>query len=125
MSAHETNLLIQTSGDVTLVSFLDISILSHSQIRSLGDELLMIAAQKHVKNLLLDFHDVRYLSSEMLGTLVAVYKRIFTRRGRLRLCSMEADLLQLLDTLGLDRVFEIYPDQESALASFGTTRGRA
>jgi anti-sigma B factor antagonist len=58
-----------------------------------------------------------YLDSSGLGETVACLKRVSSRKGTIKLVLTEKPLAMFVLT-GLDRVFEIFEDEEEALASF-------
>jgi anti-sigma B factor antagonist len=70
------------------------------------------------RRLLLDLSNVRFLSSNALGILVSLKKKVDAAGGRLRLCGLEPDLLELLRITNLDRIFEMYESREEALKDF-------
>jgi len=70
------------------------------------------------QRLLLDLSNVRFLSSNALGILVSLKKKIDAAGGRLRLCCLEPDLLELLRVTMLDRIFEVFDSRQDALRGF-------
>ena len=68
------------------------------------------------KRLVLDLSDVVMIDSSGLSMLIAV--RASTEGARLVLAGLSPKIEELLLMTNLDRVFDIYPDAESAIASF-------
>lgn len=64
--------------------------------------------------LIVDFAGTTFLDSSGLGALTGVLKRI-GHRGDLVVCGLSADLQQMFRICRMDRVFSIYPDEQSAL----------
>ena len=119
--AARANLLIQTIRDVTVVNFGDTSILDSLQIQQLGDELYNLVDTLYRQRLILDFSKVRFLSSSALGVLVTLQKKSAAIKGKLLLCGLRKELLDVFKITRLDRLFEIFDDEAGALSSFGIT----
>jgi anti-sigma B factor antagonist len=66
-------------------------------------------------DLVVDLSDVTFLDSTGLGVLVGRLKIARTRGGSLRLVGTAERVLRVFAITGLDKVFEIYPDLETAL----------
>lgn len=70
-------------------------------------------------DLVVDLTDVTFLDSTGLGVLVGRLKRVRTLGGSLRLVGSEERVLKVFAITGLDKVFEIHADLDSALAATG------
>lgn len=68
-------------------------------------------------DLVVDLSDVTFLDSTGLGVLVGRLKFARTRGGSLRLVGTAERVLRVFAITGLDKVFEIHPDLESAFAA--------
>lgn len=60
---------------------------------------------------------VPYLNSTGIGILVAAHSDYVRRGGKLSLCSLRDSVDNVLVITKLTEVFEVYPNQEEALAS--------
>lgn len=69
------------------------------------------------KNIVLDMSEVEFLSSAGLRTLVTARKAV-QPLGAIRLAAISDRVRQTLDIAGLDVLFEVYPDRESAVGDF-------
>lgn len=111
-------LLTEKYKDVVVAYFQESSILDDRNIQALADELFDIV-DRHTKiDLLLNFEAVEYLSSAVLGKLIALHKKVATEKGRLKLCAIKANILEVFKVTRLDKVLEIHPTQEAAMAAF-------
>jgi anti-sigma B factor antagonist len=70
-------------------------------------------------DLVVDLTEVSFLDSTGLGVLVGRLKLTRTRGGSLRLVGKDERVLKVFSITGLDKVFEIHPDLDSALAAAG------
>lgn len=76
-------------------------------------------------DLVVDLSQVRFLDSTGLGVLVGRLKLTRSRGGSLRLVAIEEKVLKVFGITGLDKVFEIYPTLEEALATSAADREAA
>lgn len=68
--------------------------------------------------ILLNLAQVNYVDSAGLGELVGCYTAMLNRRGSIKLCSMQSRLKELMQMTRLYTLFEVYPDEKSAIDSF-------
>ncbi len=66
--------------------------------------------------LILDLSRVTFIDSTGLGALVGVLKRIGSR-GDIAVCALQPAVQQMFKLTRMDRVFRIFPDADTALAS--------
>ena len=86
----------------------------------LGDRLKALVAGGEA-NLILDFKHVQYISSSMIGTLVAARTAALGAGGKMALAGLNDRLAQLLKITRLDKMFDVYPDARAALEAVGAT----
>ncbi len=109
---------IENVDGVTVVSFSDTKIVTEDQIQEVGDELYALVEDANKKKILLNFGNVQYCSSTVLGKLVTLKRRVDAVKGKLKLCCIHPDLLVPFKLTGLDRVFEIHGEEQAALNKF-------
>ena len=68
--------------------------------------------------IILDLNDVDFIDSAGLGELVRSHAAVRSRGGQLKLVNPSASVWDLLKITKLDQVFDIPPDEATALASF-------
>ena len=68
--------------------------------------------------IVLDLSDVDFIDSAGLGELVRSHAAVRSRGGQLKLVNPSANVCDLLKITKLDQVFDIPPDEATALASF-------
>jgi anti-anti-sigma factor len=99
----------------TILRFEDAEILfEESAVRAVSEQLHRLVEEGHTR-LLLNFGGVRYLSSDVLGILAAVHKKIEPARGRIQLCGLDPLLRDMLRITHLDRVLDVCTDEAEAL----------
>lgn len=118
MPTKESRLQVQRERDVTRIGFLDRNILEEANIQQIGDEIGQIIDQSVNPKILIDFKNVEHLSSAALGTLITINNKVRTKSGQLRLSSIDSQIYEVFVITKLNKLFQIHPDAESALASF-------
>ncbi|HET7475045.1 MAG TPA: STAS domain-containing protein [Dermatophilaceae bacterium] len=68
-------------------------------------------------NLLVDLEGVSFMDSTGLGVLVGRLKLVRAQNGTLRLVCSSERILKVFAITGLDKVFQIYPSVELAVAA--------
>lgn len=116
--ASRRHLRLETIDGVTVVSFVDTKIVTDENIQEVGDQLYSLVEDEGHKQLLLNFGNVQYLSSAALGKLINLKKKVGAVKGKLKLCCIHPDLLEVFRITRLDQVFEIYPEEQVALDKF-------
>jgi anti-anti-sigma factor len=69
---------------------------------------------------IINLNRVAYLNSTGIGVLVAAHSDYEGRGGKLRLCGLRDSVENVLVITKLSQVFEVYPNQEEALASMAS-----
>ena len=68
------------------------------------------------RRIILDFEKVQYLSSQAIGIVMAMRKKLAAlKHSKLILCSVNATLQQLLKITGLDKLLVVKPTQKEAV----------
>ncbi|KPJ56033.1 MAG: hypothetical protein AMS16_03120 [Planctomycetes bacterium DG_58] len=107
----------QKSG-VHVVHFLDRKILDESNIVELSDELFDLVEKNRGIKMCLNFGNVQYLSSTVLGKLITLNTRINEDKGRLVLCAIRPQILEVFKITKLTKLFDIVDDEATALSHF-------
>lgn len=110
---------IDYSPNATIVTLMDEKILEQEVIQSLEDSIMPLVSFASGINLLIDFSQVEFLSSSVLGLLIRISKRVYEFDGSMRLCGINPKIAQIFKITRLDEVFAIFDDCESAVQSFG------
>jgi len=115
MAAIKPRISVKYAGSATVVSFTDERILEEKDINELQESLMSVIESASCKiSLILDFGNVRFLSSAVLGLLIRVSKRIYEQEGQLRLCNINPKIYEIFKITRLTKIFDIHTDVESA-----------
>jgi anti-sigma B factor antagonist len=69
--------------------------------------------------LVCNFESVNLIDYAGLSVLTIAYKNVINHKGGIKFINVAAHLTKVLSLVCMDKVFEIYQDEESALKSFG------
>ncbi len=114
MTTIQPNIGVEYAENATIVSFTDEKILEEKDINSLQESIMSVIEQAERINLILDFSNVKFLSSAVLGLLIRISKRIYEHNGQLRLCNIDSKIYEIFKITRLTKTFDIYKDVKSA-----------
>jgi anti-sigma B factor antagonist len=103
----------ESRDGVTVVRFVDIQIGPDAK-----DSLYGLADGGGHERLLIDLSNIEGLSTQALGMLMMLQKKVRTAGGRMKLCGLNPEMRQLFRMTKADQVFEIHPTEEEALRAF-------
>ncbi len=106
---------IEYQDEATIVEFTDDKILEEKDIRDLDKALSAIIGQATGINMILDFSNVKFLSSAVLGMLIRLSKRIYENEGQLALCGINPKIYEIFKITRLNKVFDIYKNIDAAI----------
>ncbi len=69
-------------------------------------------------NIILNFENVDLVDYNGLSILAVAYKNVINHKGKLKLLNVPLSVVEMLKVVKLDSVFELYPDEVSAVKSF-------
>ena len=113
-----SDLMSQTNGDVLVVYFTESRILNEATIQQIGDDLEKMADRAEWGKLLLNFSEVRFMSSAMLGKLIKLNKKCKNDSIHLKLCGISKDIMKVFKLMRLNKVLDIYTDETRAMVAF-------
>ncbi len=102
-----------------VIRFGEHRILDEASVKKFGDELFQVADRGDCKNVLLNFTGVDGLSSAMLGVMLMLRKKIDAKQGKLKLCLVGPEIMEIFHATKLGKIFEILGTEQQALHAFG------
>ena len=118
MSTGQRRLDIEEVGGVTVAKFVDKKILDETNIQNIGNQLFALVDEDGRKKIVLDFSIVEYLSSAALGKLITLHRKLQAVQGKLVLCKIAKDILDVFKITKLDKILSITVDEQAGLQSF-------
>ena len=107
MSPH---FVINTVEKYTIIEFRIVSLMDSLVIEEIGSQLYPLVDEQDKRHIILDFEKVQYLSSQAIGLVLNMHKKLSTlKRSKLILCGVGPKLMELMKITRLDRVLTIKP----------------
>ncbi len=109
-------LTIQPIKKFTVVEFRTPSLMDPLELQAIGDALYHLIDAQDKRLIILDFSKVEFLSSQAIGILLTMNKKLAALpNSKLILCGVGARLAELLRITRLDKLLTIKPSQKEAI----------
>ncbi len=115
MQEIDPRISVQYEAEAIIITFTDEKILEEADVRAIEQSLLSVIEQGEKLNLVLNFGNVKFLSSAVLGLLIKLSRRIYERDGRLALCGINPKIYEIFKITRLTKVFDICTDVDTAI----------
>jgi len=113
------NFTVHPFEKYSVVEFRTPSLMDPLMLEDIGKELYRLVDAEDRRKLLLDFERVQYLSSQAIGIILTLNKKLGTLKySKLVLCGVGPKLMELLKITRLDRILTIKPTQKEAVLVF-------
>jgi anti-sigma B factor antagonist len=106
---------VQRVEKFTVVELRLASLMDPLVLEELAGQLYQLVDEQDRRQMVLDFEKVQYISSQMIGMLLTLHKKIGALKGKLILCGVGPRLTELLKITRLDRVFTVKRSQREAV----------
>ncbi len=113
-----SSLWSQTNGEVLVVYFSDSKILDDVRIQQIGKDLTDMVAKAEHSKMLLNFQNVGFMSSAMIGKLILLSKKCKTDGVDLKVCNIVPNIMEVFKIMKLNRLFDIHDDEANAIKAF-------
>lgn len=105
---------VEDNEGVSLVNLLDRAIIHDLEIQQISSELdNLIAGGK--RRIVIDFGNVRHLSSQAVGILIQAQRRLKASGGLLKVCNPNPEVAEVFKITNLTRAIEIHVDENAAM----------
>jgi anti-sigma B factor antagonist len=118
MDSYGPKIAVTHKDGITIAQLLDEEILEEGTINDITESLFAVVGENQGIKLLITFTKVKHFSSSALGMLIRLNKRVGQAAGVLKLCKISPSLYEIFVITKLNKLFEIYDDQEQAINSF-------
>jgi anti-sigma B factor antagonist len=107
---------VQAVEKFTVVEFRNASLMDPVELEHIGQALYRLVDAEDKRRIVLDFEKVQYLSSQAIGIVLTMNKKLGAlSNSKLVLCGIGPRLQELLKITRLDRVLTIKPSQKEAV----------
>jgi anti-sigma B factor antagonist len=113
-------LLAEPVDGVTVVTIQDSALISENVIRDIDQQLLALVGGESAPRIVVNFCNVRLMSSGVLAVLIKLAQNVARAGGRLRLCSVAPDLMGVFKITRLDGFLGVTADEAAALDCFSS-----
>ncbi len=100
------------------IVFEDARILDETKIEQVFHDLIDMLNKTTEERVILNFNNVKFMSSSMLGKLIQVNKKCGEFKVKMKLCSIDPEIQQVFKITKLDKLFDIETDDASARKAF-------
>ena len=121
MEPIQPRISVEYTDDATVITFTDEKILQDQDIQALQESIMSVIDQGEPIIMILDFCNVKFLSSAVLGLLIRISKNVYEQGGQLKLCNITQKIYEIFKITRLTKIFDIYDDLESAVESLSAT----
>ena len=111
-------LLLGTVDDIVVADPNERFIRDPEQIERLGEALYGLVEQDDHKKIVLDLSKVQLFSSAALGVMMALRRKADQHQTRVVIAGLGPELREIFKLMKLEKLFDFYPDQPKAVASF-------
>ena len=104
-------------GDSTVVKFVDPMIMKEEIITAIGAQLFSLVEEQGRRKIILNFANVEYLASFVLGKFLSLNRKLKAAGGQLILCNLHPDVHKVFEISRLDKYFEIQEGDGTSAAT--------
>lgn len=122
MAPIKPRIAVEYIDNAAIITFTDQKILEEKDIHALQESLMSVIEQAEHINLILDFRNVKFLSSAVLGLLIRVSKKVYERDGSLILCNINQKIYEIFKITRLNKIFDICKNVEDAVSQLSVNR---
>jgi anti-sigma B factor antagonist len=107
MSPTREKIFVEHTPEITTITLLENQLLEQRDIQELEDAVMVVVDTAMRQTLVLDFCNIRLLSSSALGFLVKLQKKIGEKKAKLQLHNINSEILKVFKITKLDKLFVI------------------
>lgn len=112
---NQVQITSQKDGNVVSV-FLSGQALDASNVQRFRNETSSLFENE--KYFVLVLRDLKFVDSSGIGALLSCLRKAHSNGGDVKLAELPANVLSLFELVRMDRLFEVFEDRESAVASY-------
>ena len=109
-------LSIRRLADIAIVSFTTSRLVDASNVEQLGRDFDGLIDRHGFNKLVLNFENINYINSEVMGKLVRLRKKIARKAGGLRLCNIAHNVFEIFVIMRFDDLFQVCDSEEAAIS---------
>lgn len=107
MTEEQSRIKAEYGLDVTFVTFTDERILEDKQLREIQKSFETVIERNDNKKLILDFANVKFMTSAFLGLLIRIHKKVCELGGQIQICNIDPNIRRVFEITQLTKIFDI------------------
>ena len=111
---------ITKQGDVTIISFGGVLLCNADDIEAANEKIKKMVLAERPEKIVVDFCGVKFFSSQVLGVLLELWRRVEGYKGKVVISGIDPQLHRVFQITNLDELFEFFEDKKSAVESFAS-----
>jgi len=108
----------ETSEGILVISVKAPRLVEESVLEQIEKDILGLIDKSTEERVVIDFEQVQFMSSSMLGKLVKIHKKCKEYKAKLKLSSVSPEIKQVFKITKLDKLFSIESDIPAARKAF-------
>ena len=112
------SLQTRDEGNILIVYFTDAKILDEAKIQQVGAELMKCKDQALGGRMLLNFRNVGFMSSAMIGKIILLNSKCKEGKIDLRICEISDNVMEVFKLMRLGKILNIQKTEQAAIESF-------
>lgn len=117
MTAPYRHIVVERQGDVFCVRLVEHDLDEHC-LRAMSDEVISLIETDGCRKLALCLGQLKCIYSVFIAQLIKIRRRLADQDGRLMLCDVARDVMNVLESCQLRDYFEFAPDSAAAVNTF-------
>ena len=118
--SKKVNIETTREGKVTLMIFEAGSISNVEEITAISNKIREFIEENHPNKIVVDFEKVKFFSSQVLAVLLDIRAKLKAYDGKVVISAIKPQLYRIFKITNLDKVFNFFPDRESAIRGICT-----
>ena len=106
---------IKKLEDIAVVVFNTASISDMAGIEKVSVQIKQFIADNRPTKLIIDFVHVRFFTSQALGLLLDIWRKLQAIGGEVVISGINPQLHRVFKITNLDKIFRFFPDEQTAL----------
>ena len=117
MTGHGRNLIVGRVNGIMLVEFARADLIDSEYLAVIDRELRELVQGEECPRIVIDFEEVRFLSSAAMEIIINVHNLVTQRGGTVRLANVVAEVRSVLEIVNLPDLVPTFGSREEALRS--------
>lgn len=118
--SSKTGVEITGGGNLAVVAYKAASITNVEEILAISKEINEFIEENHPSRIIVDFENVKFFSSMVLGLLLDMRAKLKMHDGEVVVSAINPQLYRVFKITNLDKVFRFFPDKKSAVEAMST-----